>query len=348
MKLIKKQVFYYIIDALIFIFPIFQFHWINSQSFWNWQCCLPIGLTPGKSKTNWSVIRHRFNFERRKVEAGNKTFWPHYTPLLFLIATRQVKQYVLNTCYCLNNSNFLSFYIWRLVSLNNACNNLKLLSLFPHLICRNSSPITPKTVTSKVGARKVAVLKAAVSKEAIPKVATPKVTVLDMFEPKKKVESQSPSNAASNSASNHQQMLSETHQLVPAAIKRGRTTRSNKEPLYAVPLPPISMDESNKQELSFSSSDSDVSVVEEINMNGSIIRRHIENPVSYKRVCIRQMQETQLQNLDDDDDDDEIRRFCSYLEVMLRKMPKPHQEMFCEETLDHLASVNRKLRRSNF
>lgn len=221
------------------------------------------------------------------------------------------------------------------------------------MLCRQSQAVTPKHSTSRHSVpkrttpREVA-QKAASPKVASPKITSPKVTVPKIFETKKKkAETQRASNVASNSASNNQPVIKETHQFFSSPNKRGRSSRSNIEPLYALPPPPGSMNESRKRDASVSSSDSDVDVVEEINMNGSLMRSPFENPISYKRVCIRQLQETQVQNLDDDDEDDEIRRFCSYLEVMLRKLPKENQEMFCEETLDHLASVNRKLRRSN-
>ena len=166
------------------------------------------------------------------------------------------------------------------------------------------------------------------SKAVIPKISTPK---------KKKGETQK--------SSNNKNEYEESTELVPVS-NRGRI-RASQESFYPVSMANTT-DDRRKRENSVSSSGSEVDVVEEINMsNGSFLQRQFENPISYKRVCIRRMQETQLKNIDDEEEDDEIRRFCSYLEVMLRKMPKMHQEMFCEETLDHLASVNRKLRRSN-
>ncbi|XP_043480746.1 uncharacterized protein LOC122510286 [Leptopilina heterotoma] len=148
------------------------------------------------------------------------------------------------------------------------------------------------------------------------------------------------------SAVNHQ-VIEQSTQIIPVPVVSRGQIRNNRQPLY---IPPRhSLDDTMKRELPIESSDSEVDVVEEINMrNGSILQRHMENPLPYKRVCIRQMQQTEVQNLDEDDEDDEIKRFCSYLEVMLRKMPKMNQELFCEETLDHLANMNRKLRRNNF
>lgn len=145
-------------------------------------------------------------------------------------------------------------------------------------------------------------------------------------------------------AAKNRHVIEERTQIVPVPIQRDAF--KTREPLFMGGT--NSMSDRMKRELSIESSDSEVDVVEEINMRNGSLMRHMENPMPYKRVCIRQMQETQVQNLDDDDEDDEIKRFCSYLEVMLRKMPKMNQELFCEETLGHLAAINRKLRRSNY
>lgn len=145
----------------------------------------------------------------------------------------------------------------------------------------------------------------------------------------------------------NQQVIEQSTQIIPVPIVPRGQIRNNRQPIFMSPR--HTLDETMKHELSIETSDSEVDVVEEINMrNGSLLQRHMENPLPYKRVCIRQMQQTEVQNLDEDDEDDEIKRFCSYLEVMLRKMPKMNQELFCEETLDHLANMNRKLRRNNF
>lgn len=144
---------------------------------------------------------------------------------------------------------------------------------------------------------------------------------------------------------NHQ-VIEHSTQIIPVPVSRGPVKNSRQSVFMTATN---SIDERMKREISIETSDSEVDVVEEINMrNGSLLQRHMDNPMSYKRVCIRQMQQTQVQNIDEDDEDDEIKRFCSYLEVMLRKMPKTNQELFCEETLDNLANMNRKLRRSNY
>lgn len=63
-----------------------------------------------------------------------------------------------------------------------------------------------------------------------------------------------------------------------------------------------------------------------------------------KQVCIRSNEQTQVNNTNDHDT---VGKFCSYLEVMLRTLPKEKQEVFYEETLDHLATLKRQIRRSN-
>lgn len=63
-----------------------------------------------------------------------------------------------------------------------------------------------------------------------------------------------------------------------------------------------------------------------------------------KQVCIRNSEQTQMNNINDHDT---VGKFCSYLEVMLRTLPKEKQEVFYEETLDHLATLKRQIRRSN-
>lgn len=61
-----------------------------------------------------------------------------------------------------------------------------------------------------------------------------------------------------------------------------------------------------------------------------------------KQVCIRNNEQINSAN-----DHDTVGKFCSYLEVMLRTLPKEKQEVFYEETLDHLATLKRQIRRSN-
>ncbi|XP_043480745.1 uncharacterized protein LOC122510285 [Leptopilina heterotoma] len=63
-----------------------------------------------------------------------------------------------------------------------------------------------------------------------------------------------------------------------------------------------------------------------------------------KQVCIRNNEQTQMNSTNDHDT---VGKFCSYLEVMLRTLPKEKQEVFYEETLDHLATLKRQIRRSN-
>ena len=53
-----------------------------------------LGLLPGKSKLKWTTLRHKFSSERRKVELGTESTWKYYPILLFLMSTRQPKQYV--------------------------------------------------------------------------------------------------------------------------------------------------------------------------------------------------------------------------------------------------------------
>ena len=66
--------------------------------------------------------------------------------------------------------------------------------------------------------------------------------------------------------------------------------------------------------------------------------------IACKQVCIRSTEETPMNSTNNDDT---VGRFCSYLEVMLRTLPKEKQEVFYEETLDHLATLKRQIRRSN-
>ncbi|XP_033219386.1 uncharacterized protein LOC117174401 [Belonocnema kinseyi] len=68
--------------------------------------------------------------------------------------------------------------------------------------------------------------------------------------------------------------------------------------------------------------------------------------VSFKQVCIRNNEEAAM-NSGGNSGGDTVGRFCSYLEVMLRTLPKEKQEVFYEETLDHLATLKRQIRRSN-
>ena len=72
-------------------------------------------------------------------------------------------------------------------------------------------------------------------------------------------------------------------------------------------------------------------------------QQDVDSGVTCKQVCIRSSEETPAKN----SNDDTVGKFCSYLEVMLRTLPKEKQEVFYEETLDHLATLKRQIRRSN-